>query len=332
MASLLKKLNIKKSLKTQIETSTAKGGYKPDERMLPYYELKVGEKIKLMLLPDSEGELWAKFKKHGPQLKVTKNGKTTGVYGVGSVNCAHTSSGDQCPACQKGFDYLNLEKETGDKAYREEAKKWFGKDYTLMSCIVLDSPFDVPPNPDGSSVKIINLPYKVEQYIINQVSEGNVPEDEVFVTPFYLKKTRNEGGFDSYETSYFGRKLLSDEEVEEIDESVGGIELYDYTTLDLIPADTSTADVQEWLDVAVVKYDTANGTTPVAEEEEEEKPVKRKKPTTSKRAVAQTEVDEEDDLPETDSKPEPEEENSEEEEDEAPSSALRDRLTKLRNK
>lgn len=229
-------LKIKTDLKKQIDKEKQGG---KDSRFLNYYNLKEGEKMTILLLPDANGELWRKFSKHGPGLKTP---------GAGSINCSYKSNQQDCPACKKGFEFLNMFKESGDKDHKEEAKKWFSKDYTLVQCLVLDSPIDIDESPDGNQVKLMYVPFGIENIIKEAVTEGLVPEDELCQTPFVIKKTTNQGGFASYDNSYFSRKTISDDELDVFDEFK--IEQYDFDTLDVIPTPTTTEEVQEWLEKA----------------------------------------------------------------------------------
>jgi hypothetical protein len=270
------KLKLKSNLKKQIEDE-AKSSGGSDTRFLNYWDLKNGEKVKILFVPDTNGELWGKFKKHGPALK---------VRGVGSVRCSYESSSEDCPACQKGFDFLQLEKDTGDKQYREEAKKWFARDYTVMSCVVLDSPFEVAEAPDHNQVKLIYVPYAIEKLIKEAVTEGQLDEDELCRTPFFIKKGENAGGFAEYTSSYFGRKQVGDDELEFFEDHK--VEQYDYTTLDAIPAPTTTEEVQEWLDkaIAVVERAESNGKEG-GKKEESEAPRKATSPLTRSKASSE---------------------------------------------
>ena len=260
--SLREKLKMKVSLRQQIEAEKSAGGGK-DLRYLNFYDLKNEQKMSVLIVPDANGALWSKYKLHGPNLKVA--GKY--IKGVGSISCAYHSSGVDCPACQQGFDYLNLEKETGDKAYREEAKRWIGRDTTIISVLVLESPIEIDESSDKNQVKLMRLPFKVEQMIQNHIAEGIIPEDELYSTPLVIKKTETKGGQASYETSYFERKTVGDDVLDAFDGEV--VDLYDYGTLDAIPKATTTAEVAEWLDAAKVLYDKAIGATP---DDEQQKP------------------------------------------------------------
>lgn len=273
------KLKLKTNLKKQIEDE-AKSGGGTDNRFLNYWDLKDGEKVKILFVPDTNGELWGKFKKHGPSLK---------VRGAGSIRCAYESSSEDCPACQKGFDLLNLEKETGDKAYKDEAKKWFARDYTVMSCVVLDSPFEVSEAPDHNQVKLIYVPYAIEKLIKEAVTEGQLDEDELCRTPFFIKKGKNAGGYAEYTSSYFARKPVSDEELEFFEDQK--VEQYDYSTLDVIPPATSTEEVEEWLEKAIEAVEKAER---AASGKDEDAPKTRKAASPLSRKKDDDEEDQED--------------------------------------
>jgi hypothetical protein len=329
------KMKLKGNLRDQIENESKKG--KNDTRLLNYYDLKEGEKMKVLLVPDVNGELWAKFKKHGPNLRLP---------GAGSINCAYTSSGDNCPACQKGFDLLNLAKETGNEEYKKEAKRWFARDYTLVSCIVLESPMEIQESPDHNQIKLMYLPYKIETMIKEAVTEGQVEQEEIPFTPLVIKKTKNPGGYASYDHSFFDRKMVDDDDLEYLEDMV--VEQFDYNDLDLIPAASTTAKVEEWLEKAEeVDAKAQNGessggssegstgdSAPKAKSSVADRLKSKKKPVEDN-----VKYDPDEDLPESFDEPaeeaqeEPEEEEEQQEEESKPSagsSALRDRLKKMR--
>jgi len=313
------KMKIKKDLKNEINNEK-KGG--KDLRILNYYDLKEGEKMKVLLIPDVNGELWTKFKKHGPNLKLP---------GAGSVNCAYTSSGDNCPACQKGFDLLNEFNDTGDKAYKEEAKRWFARDYTIVSVIVLESPIEVNESEDHNQVKIMYLPYAMENMIKETVSEGQIDQDDIPFTPLVIKKTKNAGGWASYENSYFAREKIEEEDMEVFDDMV--VEQYDYSDLDIIPPAASSEDVAKWLEKAEEVDEkakngesTGGGSTDSGSAKTKENPLDRINKKKEKAPESEPEEQEEDDASQ-------EEEAQEEEakpESKPQNSALKDRLKKLR--
>jgi hypothetical protein len=282
--SILTKLKAKKSLVAQVKDAQREN--KQDTRMVPYYDLKDGEKMRVLILPDVNGELWCKFAKHGPNLTYTKDGKRQAVRGAGSIGTLPNNS--ESPIMQHGYDLLAQAESTGDKYYKEEAKKWFAKNYTYVSCLVLESPIEVKPNPDGGEVKLLALPYSIEKMIINEISEGNLAEDDFFRTPLIIKKGKNDGGFASYEDSFFARKTLTDEELGHIEEDFK-IELYDYSNLDIVPATPTVAEQQEWLDKALAIYAKHQAGTFKESDADDEKP----EPARKTRVV----VDEEDEAP-----------------------------------
>lgn len=233
------KLNLKANLKKQIEEE--KQG-KQDLRTLNYYDLKFDEKMTVLFVPDVNGQFWTRFKKHGPNLN---------IRGFEGINCAHKSSNEECPACQKAFGLLELAKETGNDAYKDEAKRWFAKDYVLTTVVVLESPMEIKADPTGNHVKLFYLPYAVENIITEAIQEGLITEDDLTTTPFIIKKTKNAGGQAEYKNSYFARKSVTDEELAYFD-SVK-IDLYNFEDLDVVPKPSSTEEVAEWLVKAEAK-------------------------------------------------------------------------------
>lgn len=326
------KTKIKQNLKKDIEAEKSKGN---DTRLLNYYDLKDEEKMTILFVPDQNGEFWAKKSLHGPNLHIIKDKKKVSVRGAGSINCAYKSSGDDCPACQKGFELFNESNDTGDKDLREEGKKWMSRDYTLVSCIVLESPFEVASDEKNNQVKLMYLPYAVENLIKEAITEGLIDEDELCQTPFIIKKTKK-GPYASYENSYFARKPIQDGDLGFLEDLV--VEQYDYGNLDLIPAPTSTKEVAEWLEKAEAAYQKAlDGASDNSEEEEDDRPVRKQKSALDnltkrkkKEPEPEQEEEEEDNDPpfETD-EPEHQEEEEEEEEERPSTSSQMDRLRAL---
>jgi len=247
MSKLKNKLKLKNNIREQVEKEDQKSGG-PDKRFLNFYDLKQGEKMSVLIVPDPNGELWVKYKKHGPNL---------GVRGMETIGCAYHAGGQDCPACQKGFEYLELAKETGDDSYKKEAKKWFARDYTVMNVIVLDSPIDVVEADDGNQVKLMYVPYAIEKLIKEQIKEGILDEDELVTTPLVIKMDKNGAGFADYSSSFFSRKTVTEEELEVFDDFV--VEPFDLINLDTIPDAPSTEEVAEWVEKAEQKLLDGNG-------------------------------------------------------------------------
>lgn len=306
MSDLKKKLKLKTGLKKKIEQESNGG---KDLRILPYYDLKDGEKMNILFVPDENGDLWTKYKVHGPNL---------GVKGVGGVRCSDEARQNECPACQRGYALLNEGKEDGNdyEAYKEEAKRWFAREYVLAQCLVLESPFEVPESPDGNQVKLMYLPYAVKNLIEESVLEGLIEEEDICTTPFVLKNKKN-GNNNGYKTSYFARKQVEDEDLEYFEDLK--VEPYDFTDLDIVPDETTETEVEEWLEKATHKvYD---------DDEEEEK--KEGRPRTRTKPSRPSRKEEDDDHQQHE---EEEEHNDDDDDSSKPSGAgsLRDRLNKLK--
>lgn len=305
------KLKLNGSLKKKIEDEDSKSGGN-DPRFLNYYDLKDNEKIKVLFVPDVNGEIWAKYKKHGPNMK---------QRGIKSIRCSYESSGEPCAACEVGFENLNLSKETNDKAYKEEAKKWFARDYTLMSVLVLETPIEIKESSDKNEVKLFLVPFAVEKLIKEAITEGVIEEDELCSTPFFIKKTTNGGGFAEYSNSYFARKAVTDDELAFFEDRK--VEQFDYTNLDVVPDATTSAEMVEWVEKARAVLDGGSASDDNKEDKKESEP---KKEVPKK----ESEIDEEGERHMGEGRVE----EKEQEQENAPrssGSSLRDRLKKLQN-
>jgi hypothetical protein len=317
----MKKLNLK--LKKNIKESlNEEGGRKKDTRFLNYYDLRDGEKMTVLIVPDVNGELWTKYKVH--------SGNNLDAKSAGSIRCAYESSGEDCPACQQGFEWLNAHKESGDKEDKEIAKKWFGKDSTIMSVIVLEASIEIQESPDQNLIKLMHVPYKIEAMIKESIIEGQIEEDMIPYTPLIIKKGKNPGGYATYDKSYFDRKEISDDDLEFLEDQV--VEQFDYSNLDVVPKATTTEQVQEWVDkVLTVIEGSSDDGDGEKEEAKEEKPVKASKTPLSRFKKEDKEVDsqQEEQEEEQDDGGAPE---VEKEEEGSATESLKDRLNRLKKK
>lgn len=229
--SLRNKLTVKKNLAKAIEEEAKSGG--GDDRLLNYFDLKFNEKMTVLFVPDTNGSVWTKYRRHGTP---------KGVTGLDSVGC----SGSGCPICQVGFDAYEVFKDTNDEKDKEYAKTFWGKDITLASVIVIESPCDINKSKDGNDVKLFALPFAVEKILKEAIVEGQIEEESICITPFVIKKTKNQGGKAAYDSSYFSyREVLDDDELDQLEEELT-IELYDYTDLDFIPDVLEDDEAEEW--------------------------------------------------------------------------------------
>lgn len=322
--SLKNKLKLKTNLKDKIKKENAP---KKDTRFLNYYDLKDGEKMTILFIPCAEtGELYNKYKVHGPKL---------GIKGLKSIRCADEANQDDCPACQQAFALLNEGREDGNdyETYKEEAKKFFPSDKTVAQCVVLESPVDISESPDSNEVKLISLTYAMEEKIRESILEGLVDEDDICLRPFVIKNNM-QGKFNSYKNSYFHPKQVTDEVLEAFDDEDLNVTPYDLTSDDIIPAEVSSDEMQEWLDNAIKKYNEQNGTDD--DDEKEEKSSAKKESLQDRLAKKKKQEEKEEDEKEEDEdtpSDEQDEEEPEQKEDDKPKSSgssLRDRLKKAR--
>lgn len=229
----LTKTKLKQSFREQLTTENKKSK-KKDDRILNYFDMEVGEKMKILLVPDVNGNLLKEWEVHGPKMK---------LRGAGQIRCCYESSGENCPACGISFDYY----EKGDKTNNQ---RWIKQKKTLAQCVVIDSPIEIPDNPDDTLVKLLHLPNNVKKIINEALLEEIIddPTEHVLV----LKKTENEGGWSSYEFSYFLQTPYEPDETMQEAVDSGLVEAYDFDKLeaegDIVPRRTSTEDVQEWVD------------------------------------------------------------------------------------
>ena len=228
----LTKTKLKKDLlEKSFEKNSGGGGKRADDpKLLPYYKMKAGEKMQIILIPDAEGNLVNTFSMHGPNMKNAS---------VGKVECIYRRDRTPCPACAHGYQMY----QDGNT----ESKKWLSKDYYVAQCVVVDSPLELPDLEDGNLVRIVYLPKGVFEKIEESYKEGIIddPTEHILV----IKKTEGSGGNASYDNSYFNPKPLSDEIIEAFDGET--INPFDLVAEGIAPDGTTTAeDVQEWTDKA----------------------------------------------------------------------------------
>lgn len=246
--SVLNKFKLRNDIKQQLEKQEEErsGGRKKDSRILPYYDMKFGEKVKVLIVPDTNGNLWKKYSSHGSNMK---------IRGLAAIGCRRNNDHEECPICQRGFDLLQESKDQNDASLKDEAKRWFPKDTTVMSVLVLEAPFEVPISDDCNEVKLMYLPYAIESLIKNALAEGQLDEDSILSTPLWIKKSVKKGTKDTpdYSASFFDRLPVTDDELEAFEDSV--VEAYDYDNFDLVPDSPSYEEAEEWLNDAIMKDD-----------------------------------------------------------------------------
>lgn len=271
MSKLRNRLTITQDLKKTIaEDKESRGSKKSDKRFLNYWDLPFEGKMKIVLVPDVNGQLMKKYAIHGPKMD---------VRGLPSVGCSRVNQGLECSICDVGFDIIRESKDlksvTQQKKMKEAGKAWLQKDCTLLSCIVIDSgDVEVQQTEDGNEVKLFMVPYKVEEMIKNAIEDGLIDQEDIPNTALVIKKTRQAGSdVASYEHSFFERKKLADEVLDAFDSDDVVVNLFDYEDLDVIPADPTESEANEWINTAYAKLKTAsNSNSKDSDEDEDDTP------------------------------------------------------------
>lgn len=189
---------------------------------------------------------------------------------------------------------------------------------------------------DGNQVKLLYLPYGIENVIKEAINEDLVAEEDLCSTPFVIKKTKNQGGKASYDNSYFQRKVIDDDDLAYLEDMV--VEQFDYDELDVVPENTTTEDMEKWLAEAEAAYEKAlnakSRTSNSGEGEKEPTKQSSRLANIGKRKPVETEADEsagdEEDKPPFDEKEQESDEGGEEQNASEGRSALMGRLSKLR--
>lgn len=319
MSNMKSKLKMKAGIKKKFENES-NGNNKKDMRILNYYDLKEGEKMKVLLVPSAEtGELYTKWKSHGPNLQIN---------GVRPIRSPDEASGQKCPIMQYGYSLLEEGRKDGNdyEAYKEEAKKWFPRDYTLAQCIVIETPVEINETDDGNIVKLFYMPYAIEEKIREAVLEGIIDEEDLCMHPLIIKNNKN-GKYNSYKNSYISPKQIDDETLEALEDFT--IEPHELSQVDLVPPVPTYEEAEEWLNDALKKYYSD------ADDSEEPEPPKKSANSVqdrlnSKKTAPKQEASEESD----DSVAEQESDDSKESSGESSSAganALRERLMKARS-
>lgn len=232
MSSILTGNKLAQDMREKLIKQTEKKTKSNDPRFLNYYDLEDGQEMEVLLLADPNGELIVSYKTHGDGLK---------VRGAGKINCSYSSSGEACPACMRSFEFWDA----GDE---ENNKKWRAREHHIAQVVVLKSPVEVPDSPDGNVVKLFNMPFRIKEMITDGMLNGTVPDptEQVLV----IKRTKNKGGFANYDKSFFRPGSAAEHIPEDV---VAAAENGNLKTFDLsleVPAATTGAEVQAWLDKA----------------------------------------------------------------------------------
>lgn len=162
-----------------------------DARYLNYFDLKENETMTVRLLPDGgdSGSFYVEYSTHGGNFKDKE---------IKTVPCAN-NWGQRCPICAKAYDMY--------KDGNKESEKWRKKTTHLSQCIVLSSPVEVPVNPNGGVVKLLNMPYNMKERAVEGILNGTVedPFDFENGNDFIIKLTKK-AGMNQYDKCYWKTK------------------------------------------------------------------------------------------------------------------------------
>lgn len=224
---------VSKDLRDRLMNEGASKSRANDPRFLPYFNLKEGEQIEILLLPDGDGS--------GEFFRGYKNHSAPGVFGLGTINCSYSSSGEPCAVCAHGYELY--------KAGQLESREWMASQHYVAQCLVISAPagFEIPESPDGNLVKLLHLPIAVKEMakdaIINETLDD--PTAHILV----LKRTKkNKGNFMTYEKSFFKNSTVSEDDLPNaILKGIDDGHVVPYKLSDELPAPTTSVEMEAWL-------------------------------------------------------------------------------------
>lgn len=246
----MKKLNLKlkTSLKSVIENEEkSSGASKKDPRYLNYFDMKEGQRMEVLFLPCASGESsWTTDHVHGPRAKVGQQR----VRGVAPIACSRMQLGEKCVICDEMFAHYQAgDKEAGNRLQVTER--------TTAQVLVIKSDIEVLYPEDGNIVKLFNVPDSIVKKVKQAIMEEQVDEDELHLTPFVIKVTKN-GEYNQYDTSFFKRNNVTDEEFDELlDGAV--VNQYDFSNGEFQTTPASPDEQQTWLKEVTQKINAALG-------------------------------------------------------------------------
>lgn len=236
--------NLREKLIKRNDEKSRKGN---DPRFLNYFDMNEGQEMHVLLLPDGgdSGELFMEYENHGG-----------GIRGVRTINCSYVSNGEDCVVCDRSWNLHS----SGDK---EGANQFRRREHAIAQCVVLKSPVEVPMAEDGNIVKLINLPFKVKETIVNSVVDEIIEDPTAHV--LVIKKTKNAGGRASYDRSHFKPQPVGEDDIPtEVVTAIENGNLNPFNLADEIPDATTSADMVEWLndtDEKLAAREAGSGTT-----------------------------------------------------------------------
>lgn len=233
-----------------------------DARILEYYNMKAGEQMRVLIIPDVNGQLWTKYSYHGGR-KLNLDKATKSKPSI--IRCHRVTDKGDCSICNEHmFPLYSDAKElattdpVAGKLLKEHANKFQTTDVTYMSVIVLESPCEIAYPDDGNQVKLIKLPKKIEDMIRTTLDSGELTQDDLCKFPLVIRKKENDAKMADYGGSSFSRTEVSDDELAFFEDQV--VEQYDLSNLDskLISPPVTVEEQMEWLVTAEAAIEASN--------------------------------------------------------------------------
>lgn len=273
-------LKLKTSLKSTITAeSNQSGASRKDPRYLNYFEMTEGQRMEVLFLPCASGESsWATDHIHGPRVSVSRQR----LRGIKPIACSRMLYGEKCIVCDEMFDHYSAgDKEAGNRLQVTER--------TTAQVLVLKSDIEVDVGDDGNIVKLFNVPQSIIDKVKQAIMEEQIEEDELHMVPFVIKVTKN-GEYNQYDTSFFKRNPISDDEFSELLDG-HTVTQYDLSAGDFVTEQSSTEEQETWLDDVKTKINAALGGGS-GSAKSEKAPVKRSAVSRSKQETDDEEFDE----------------------------------------
>lgn len=325
--SLLKKKLQFKGMKDQVESAKEQTGTPKDPRNLEYFNLKDGESMKILLVPDVNGSLFLKYETHGGRkLKLQRGTPNT----PNIVTCPRSIGGGDCEICDQMMGLYKQVKDEGlakDSYEKVTANRLQRTETVIFSCLVLESPVDIDYPADGNQVKLFRAPKDVFERIFADIEQEEVTEDNISEIPFVIRKTKGDGEYSTYKTSGFSRKTVSEDELAFFEDKV--VDLHDYTNVDnrVMPEVIfGTEEQLEWVEMAKTAMEASDNAKPDSGKGKGKTDMSSKLNEKLGRGTSNTEDNMDD--PE-DNQPEPEQQQSEPQREMSPSASANKLASKL---
>ena len=153
------------------ESETNKTIINGDDKVIPYYNLKDGEQMNVLLVADANKELFYEYSNH----KFDK---------FKSMNCAFTSSQEPCAICQYAWDL--------HKAGKDEGKSFMKRNHIIAQAINLSANETTP--------KLFYMPKSIKDMVVAQVINEQIsdPTQHVLV----IVRGTNKHGSADYSNSF----------------------------------------------------------------------------------------------------------------------------------